>query len=568
MAVQREIFTQNLFVRGIGQSPYLPEQGAVADMEGVDVVNRYGVVQLRRGFFTKNSTENNVGGSDIVGTAYGRGEQVGTGRVNRNVVFFSNWSFVPEDGEYRLIQPTVNTATLGNLRHVVQVDGWGPVNKVILFIARITSGISNNGDGIIIYKKDDLHGFKDDIEVFSPANVPANLKGIYEYPLVRDEIRSVVLDGVVYISIANRIYTIEDDPTTGALTLTEKLAFDTRFAVVRMIPHGDDLHIYTSDRYFAFGQALHASKRKNYRFIWNRGTDAWRQQDEIPGTLFDAVNFKGIDMILWDDNIGYFNGAELVVLQKIPQVSGKIVRPMYRSASVSGGFITFLTMQLQKKESSIEYENDGTGITMWRYGKERNDNPLSLQKTYQYYAGYSFVDGEMVGNSSGDVFFSPLTGHKNIVESEPTEKSVQYLLFAQQKPSPSTDNAFLSFVQPFSDAATITDYVQSGYVTTQEIGREFREAKRLERIGVNASIPDNSQVKVSVAVDGSDSFTEVAVFGNALNNHQWMAVGEKGIVPFHTMRLKVELNDGDVPETSTPLLYGVSAEYERMSDVA
>ena len=507
MAVQREIFTQNLFVRGIGQSPYLPEQGAVADMEGVDVVSRYGVVSLIRGsYFTNLGNPQNVGGDEIVGKDV-LGRNLGT--VDEPFIFFKNWNFVPQNRANPLI--TVNEGTLGTLYHATHIPLW----NANIYIAR-NDTVS---DGFDMYTTTaQATNPKTAIQALSRDNLATNVKNIN--PGVRGytrAVQSVFIGGTLFLALGDAIYRVyRPNVNTVAYVVEKGIEIESGFEVVRMLPHGDGVHIYAIDRKKEYSDP---SPQKTYRYIWNLTGEAWSRRDEIPGTFFDAVNFNGIDMLLWDDNIGYFNGTDLVVLRKIPQVSGKIVRPLFRSGNVSGGFLTFLTMQLSpisalNPPQISSYENDASGVALWQFGRNLDGNDFSLQKKYRFFAGYHFVEGEMVGNRFGDVFFDAETsGYLNIVESAALENSVHYFLFSQKNPDPSTDSAFLAFLQPMNVRETVTNYVQSGYVTTQEIGREFREAKRLERIGVNASIPDNSQVKVSVAVDGSDSFTEVAVFG-------------------------------------------------------
>ena len=569
MASQRETFDQNLFIRGISQSKHVPEANSVDSMEGVDITSRYGVVSLGR-LSDSRSAANNSGGGEIVGknvpgqsAPYDSNNPGNPQSLRLELVFFSNWAYAPQNGSfYGVTDHQINTSTVGRLLHAVTVPEWGTgLGGVNIFVAYLSGST-----GHVIYVVP-VNGtvLSTALPALNPSTVPSHLKGLNPYTLSgTGRCRSIFLDGSLFLFLGNRLYKM-DYTLLGNYTITEVLKFDFYLGADTLSQRGDSLYIYMSEKYRQVGQ----HDARNYRFIWHRTQNSWSQQDEIPGTLFDVINFNGIDILFWDDNIGYFRGGDLVVLQKIPQVEGKIVRPVYRSANVSGGFLTFMTVQLQRWDYPTNiynaYEDDATGVTIWKFGRNRDDQGMSLQRMGVYYDGYQFVRGEMSGNGYGDVsFYSSSVRYYNIVDSNSSENSVEYFLFAKKRPSPSTDTAFLSFVQPIGSLVTATNYRGSGYLTTQEIGREFGERKRLMRIGVRAEIAEHTQVKVSVAVDGSDSFTEVAVFGPGTTNQQWMQVGSKGIPQFYTMQVRVELVSTN--GTASPILYGVSAEYDRLSD--
>ena len=414
MATQKETFQQNLFVRGIGQSKYLSEPNSVADMEGVDVVGEYGVVSLGRLEEDKTAANDVIGevlvGKDVVGK--------GVGTAYKKYIFAKNWSYVAQDGSQDRVLVNVSNAPEAQLWHAVTVVEWG-------YNFYITSKTGNNFAGFDIYFHKTIGAagtLQSQIEtqIGPRSDLQESLRGIHNNPAeVPDDsvsVKSVFLDNSLYIALGNRVYRLQliipDGPDVSgpSFGVTEVLRLDDKMGVVRMIPQGDSVHLYTMDQSRVGFNNVDAVNRKNYRYIWQRGTDGWSSRSEIPGTLYDVISYYGSDIILWDDNVGYFSGKDLVVIKKIPQAKGKVVRPLFRSGAQVGKFITFLTVQLTTESvpdvDDRFYFDDKSGIVLWRFGRERDDNPAMLEQVGRRYAGYTFVDGEMSGNGYRDVFFN------------------------------------------------------------------------------------------------------------------------------------------------------------------
>ena len=243
---------------------------------------------------------------------------------------------------------------------------------------------------------------------------------------------------------------------------------------------------------------------------------------------------------------------------------------MFLSGAEAGKFITFMTAQYPQTQNPAEdnsVDNDTSGLCLWRFGRNRESNPLVFEKITYLYEGYQVSSGEMSEDGYGDIFFNDHSVGvvHTYVASVAQNNSVQYFVFAHQKASPDTDSGLESFTHPLNSRVISTNYHSDGSIVTQEIGREVGEKKVLERVGIRAKIAENTQVKVSVAVDGSDAFTEVAVFEPLEVNTQWVPVGDRDIGQFHTFQLKVELVSTD--NLGTPVLYGIMAEYDVQSDV-
>ena len=556
MTAKQNKFHQSLFVGGISQTGIIPSNTQVADCRNLDLSSEYGSVVLAQISTDRNPPSNTepvtnfaMVGFDIIGRS-----ESGNVPEKRNIVFDS-WSVVSQDGQTNIElvgSPTgsdgdcifaLSIPELGERGYNFFVTPAGTGNGFDIYYMELNQGNSTLSARINSLNRDSIQESMKNINSDIEAAEAVAATGIY-------------LDNFLYMALGDGVYRIELVGTTFAVERV--LSIEKGFGVVKMIEHGDYLHIYATD---LTPEKAGSVRQENYLYIWRRGTDAWQKKLRIPGTFLDAVKHKEVDYIFVDDSIAYFNGEVFTIIRKIPQTEGYTTIAIPGSGASCNNYLVFATSNFNRTSAGDTSDFEGAEVALWTLGRQQDDNPLSLQKYTVDLEGYTIFPHLYIDQFSNVYFRDRDSFPVNRVILIPRETTVQVFVQTEASSDPSKPRSYRSYIQPIHTFVSNLHHRASGYFSTTAIRGNDGMNKNIQRISIQADIPNGTSLRAFISTNGKNNFVPVAVFEADPNNlTKSYSVGVENLPRCNFFSIRIELRSDD--GVNTPKVFSVGATYD------
>lgn len=570
MASEQRTYTQSYFHGGISQTPFTANETQVADCENVSLTERIGEV-----FPSHRNREDDLN-STILGTPpfeflpqgasmkaealeitlfqngayflinrFASGARIQRGQITENTFRPPLFTlYVPQWDRNLFI---VDSATVDDATVRADPSGYAVYS------------LPNEGSSSLLAKVRNIAG--DPLFTLDPEEGS-------EYPSYL--INYVLVDNSVYLSIHNTIYRLEL-LSSGEITQDAVLTLPVDEGIRKMTIHGDFLQVYTTQtRDIAVeknntenDEEVSDFRNKSFRYIWQRTRDAWEDREEINGLLLDVTEHNGIDYIFTDTAIGYFSGDVFVVLKNLPTKDLELVLP--NSAVSVDNYVVFATSNFERQTGSNYLI--GRGVRLWTFGREQDDNPLSLQPYTRMafparnppydelnHGGYFYLTRSGNTAFNGNLTFAFAKRMYARMWSNVINNSVEYQI-THWSVDETVSTSYTSTIFPVHTQAG--GFVEEGFFTTRAIRSTSGMQITLESVNVTADISINSRLMIVAILDGGEE-REITTLQGQEGLSTSLNVGVRELPRCGYFQLKFILQGS---QTVAPTIYSVGATY-------